>query len=396
MRLLFLAIGGWLCFGVVNNDVFAQDYRPGYIIKSNLDSVNGYIRYSTERKNSSYSKFRPSRKEKSRTFSPDDLKGYGFHGDKRYKSIYLPDDTSHRKVFAKELAIGPLGLYQHRETFLVKKDSFILLPVPKKEFVDSDRGKMLKQDLRYKGLLNQLVADCSLSAENTNYSEKDLVELVTNYNRCRGFEAPAREGKPMFKVNYSVFAGYSKSKFNVWDYPETFEPSSTITGGLGFDISSPRIFDRIFFTISASYLKNIFQTNRTTSEGDDLIHREAKMNFTSIKVPFGLRYNFLSSRNTPYIKIGFTTSVLLDHNIKISEVVETPDGTMFVTQYSDGGFDIKKSPKGFWAGLGYNRKLFNVQFYVEAWSEYGSGFMGTTTHRYSDMSSITLLSGIRF
>ena len=121
------------------------------------------------------------------------------------------------------------------------------------------------------------------------------------------------------------------------------------------------------------------------------------MNFTSIKIPFGLRYNFLRSENTPYIKIGFTTSTLIDHDIKTSEVVETSDGLVFINDYSTGGFDIKTNPKGFWAAVGYNRKLFNnVQWYVEAWSESGSGFMGTTTHRYSDMSSFSLLLGIRY
>jgi len=399
MRLIFSAVVGlvWATCAVAPSNVYAQDYRPGYIIRNNMDSVSGYVEYATEKKNTSYCMFRSSRKGESVKLTPEELSAYGFIDDKRYTSTVWPDSTVKEKVFVKVLTNGPLKLYQYRQSFLVRKDNLMLLPVPKKQMVRNDGGSLSSVvDVRYKGLLNILVADCKLATGETKYTENDLTKLAVDYNKCKGFEEVAKKRKPMFKLNYSAFGGYSKTKLNVYDYPVSLEPSSTVTSGLGLDISSPRVFDRIFFTINASYLKNIFQVYNKTTQDDDIIHQEAVMNFTSIKIPFGIRYNFLRNENTPYIKIGFTTSTLIDHDIKTSEVVETADGLVFVKNYSTEGFAIKTNPKGFWAAVGYNRKIFNVQWYLEAWSESGSGFMGTTTHRYSDMNSFSLLFGIRF
>jgi hypothetical protein len=306
MRFNFFAIARQIFIALLfPASLFAQDYRAGYVIKNNMDSASGFIEYSAEKKSSRVCKFRSSRKDKATAFTPEELLAYGFYGDKRYESMQIPDSTTKGKVFIKVIVRGPLNLYQYRKTFLVRKDSLIQLPTPKSEVIDTDKGKRTREDSRYKGLLNFLLADCKLSADETRYTESNLTNLINNYNRCKGFEPLYKKPKPIFQVNFNVTAGYNSSEMTIdLPHPVALNKSNTVVGGLGVDLSSPRIFDRIFFTIDAWYVKNLYQGYYQKKAGSDIIHTDLQMEFTSIKLPIGFRYNFLKDVNTPYIKGG--------------------------------------------------------------------------------------------
>jgi len=377
--------------------LFAQDYRPGYIIKNNMDSVNGYVEYSTEKKSSSYCKFRSSRKDKATAFTPDELHAYGVYGDKRYESMLIPDPSIKGKAFVKVIVKGPLRLYQYRKTFLVAKDSLMLLPAPKSKVIDTDKGKRTQEDSRYKGLLNILLADCKLSADEIRYTESGLTNLVNNYNRCKGFEPLYKKPKPIFKVNFNVSAGYSISEMTI-ELPDPFalNTSNTVVGGLGVDLSSPRIFDRIFLTIDAWYVKNLYQGYYQNKAGSDVIHTDLQMEFTSIKLPVGLRYQFLKDVNTPFIKGGLMVSFLTGHTFDVIEEKETINGEVTTTKYAAEG-SLQNVPKGIWLGVGYNKKISkNLQLTIEFRYDQGEGFIGTPIQRFSKVKNYNFLLGIRF
>ena len=175
--------------------------------------------------------------------------------------------------------------------------------------------------------MNFLLADCKLSADETRYTESSLTNLINNYSRCKGFEPLYKKPKPIFKVNYSITAGYNSSEMTI-DLPDpvAFNTSNTVFGGLGVDLSSPRIFDRIFLTIDAWYVKNLYQGYYKQQAGSDIIHTDLRMEFTSIKLPLGFRYNFLKDVNTPFIKGGLMVSFLTDHTYEKIEEKETVYG----------------------------------------------------------------------
>jgi len=378
--------------------IFAQDYRPGYIIKNNLDSVGGFIEYSTEKKNSKYCKFRSSRKAKSEKYSPDDLKSYGFYADKLYISMLIPGSGNERSVFVKVLANGPLQLYQYRKQFLVKKDSLILLPPPKSILVETPDGKRSKNDSRYKGLLNFLISDCKLSADETRYAQVNLTNLVNNYNRCKGIEPLYKKPKAAFKANYSIFGGYAQSNLVVTEGDDIqFNKSNTVIGGLGVDLSSPRIYDRVFFTMDLSYMKNFYQAYVQNHYGGEITHYDITMDFATIKMPIGLRYNFLKDSNTPYLKAGFIIGFLVKSDLKMNEERQTSYGQVSTDIRTEDIFDLQKRPKGFWISVGYNRKIYrSLQVFTELRYDKGEGFIGTPIQSFSDMKNYSLMLGIRF
>lgn len=377
--------------------IFAQDYRPGYIIKNNMDSVSGFIEYATEKKNSKYCMFRASRKSKSEKYAPDDLLSYGFFADKLYVSMLIPGSGNESKVFVKVLAKGPLQLYQYRRQFVVRKDSLMLLPTPKSKVVQTSEGMKSKDDSRYKGLLNFLISDCKLSADETKYTEYDLTNLVNNYNRCRGFEPLYKKPKANFKVNYMLFGGYTQSNLEVTVGDHIpFNTSNTVVGGLGVDLSSPRIYDRIFFTLDISYVKNFFQAYMQDQSGNEITHYDLALDVTSIKVPFGLRYNFMKDTNTPYIKAGLMLSFLIKSDVRLNEERQS-SGQVITTTKTENVLELQNRPKGIWMSVGYNRKISkSLQIFAELRYDQGEGFIGSTLHRHSDLSNYNFLLGIRF
>ena len=377
--------------------IFAQDYRSGYVIKNNRDSVSGFIEYSTEKKNSSYCKFRTSRKSKATKFSPEELLAYGYYGDKRYESMTIPDGETKKRVFVKVLVSGPMNLYQYQNIFLVKRDSLILLPTPKSQMVETSQGSRSKDDSRYKGLLNILLSDCKLSANETRYTEYELTNLFNNYNRCKGVEVAQRKPKPIFNVNYVVFGGYLQSNLELtYKEPVAFNKSNTVVGGFGVDLSSPRIFDRAFFSVDLSYVQNFYQAYQQVQSGYEIIHYDYMMNFTSIKMPFGLRYSFLKDTNTPYIKAGLVLSFMTDSDVRVNEERQTTNGQV-TTKESNGGIDLQKRPKGVWISVGYNRRFYkNLHVFGEIRYEKSEGFIGTAIQSFSDMKNLSFMLGIRF
>jgi hypothetical protein len=386
-----------LIFLLIPSVSFAQDYRRGYIIKNNMDSVNGFIEYATEKKNSKYCQFRDTRRGKTTRFSPQELHAYGFYGDSQFESIRIPGEPSSERVFVKIITKGPIHLYKYQKEFLVKKDSLILLPTPKSKVIETETGKKTQNDSRYKGLLNFLLADCKLSADETRYTEPDITNLINNYNRCKGTEPLYKKPKPVFKINYNIFAGYNSSEMTA-DLPEpfSFDNSTTIVGGIGVELSSPRIFDRIFFTIDVWYVKNLYQGYYKKQEGSDILHNDVHAEFTSIKIPLGFRYNFLKDVNSPYIKGGLVISQLASHTIETIKERQTTYGQV-VTSQSDEWDDLQKTPKGIWVGVGYNRKLTkNLQLTLEFRYDQGEGFIGTPIQQFSKVKNYNFLLGIRF
>ena len=377
--------------------VLAQDYRAGYVITNSNDSITGYVSYGSGKKNLGRCSFKVSRKSAAVQYLPSELKSYGIYGDKKYLSLtHSEESIPEGKIFARVLAEGPLCLYRHGQLFLVKKDKVFTLPLPKNERIDTENGPRIKEDKRYVGILNQLLADCNLTASESAYAESDLTKLIDAYNQCKGQKPISKNRKPIVKMNYQLFAGYVQSNMTMDLFDDVnFNPSYTVIGGLGADVSSPRIFDRLYFSFQGWYVSATYQAYLEKKTGGELRHEDVIMDFSFIKVPVGIRYDFQRS-NTPYIKTGFSSYFLLQHSIKTLTEREGSSGDVF-TEESYGGYDIKNRPLGFWISIGYDYTIQrNLRLFAELQYENASGFIGTRVQNFSNVDNFNFLLGIRF
>lgn len=375
----------------------AQDYRPGYVVKNDLDSINGFVAYRSDAKNQEECLFRQTRKGETIRFNPEQLRAFGFHGDKQFRSVNSPHESgSSRKVFAKQLVRGNMSLLKISKDFvLMVKDSLIFLPVPKSKDVKNSEGNWSKRDKRYVGILNYLIRDCQLSADQTSYTEGDLTNLLHSYNRCKGVEVSLANQKPLGKLNFLVFGGYARSKMEMDLFTDVaFSPSYSVLAGAGLELSSPRIFDRLFFTTEVWYHETFYQAYDKGPFAGNIRHQDIFIDVSYVKIPVGFKYSFRST-NTPYVKVGMSFTALNKINVRTFEEVETPDGTVYADE-NFGGYDVK-DPKGVWMAMGYERIVFGkVKMFGELRYERGEGFIGTPIQSFSKLNNFNLLVGIRF
>ncbi len=377
------------------------DYRPGFIINNNQDSIKGFVGYRSERKNSERCDFKETKKSKASKYLPADIKSYGISGDKEYKSISLSIDTLKQiSVFVKILAKGPLSLYRYKKLFLLEKETspgLITLPIPKNKVVETKNGTMIQNDHRYIDILNTFLEDAQLSANRSHYNEGDLTNLINNYNKFKGKEPANKSPLPSTKLTYEVLVGYvhSNMKMDIKNNETSFSPSSTVTAGLGLDVSSPRISDKISLSVHVWYTKAFYQAYVSSPYTvGDIVHEDILIDLSMFKVPIGLRYNFLGESNTPYIKFGFAPYFIKSSKLRTLSDIEIDDVVKAEETY--GNYNIKNS-QGLWLSVGYVKTIAsNFKIFAELRGEKNNGFIGSTIQSRSSSINYNILLGIRF
>jgi hypothetical protein len=379
--------------------LLSQDYRPGYAVKSNGDSIVGLVRYGAGGKIPLLCSFKSTKESEAISFTSLELKAFGIVGDQRWVSIILPT-TDQKQVFARILTNGPLTLYRYGSIFFVKKTDFLELPYPNKEVIQTDDGPKSRVDRRYVGLLNTLVADCGLTANDYKYTEGSLTSLVSKYNQCKGVVA-VKDERPASKVNYGFSLAYLRStmKPDAGHYFATFTPSNSMSASFIFDFSVPRVYDRLFLTVEASYANCSYKAHSEIHQGNGTSFENIKYDMTIstsiVRVPVGLRYNFLDEGSTPYLKTGF--SVVLFKDVKATTTAErsTPGNT---ETFENNEVMMSKNPNGVWISVGYDQRVSSkkMKMFLELRYESTGGYLWTPTQSFSDMKYFSVMTGIRF
>ena len=374
----------------------AQDFRPGYIVKNGGDTVKGFAAYQSGKKSIEGCAFRETRKGATSTYAATDIQGYGIFGDRLYKSIELPiDSVKNRKVFAKILVQGNLTLYQYREFYLLgRNDTLTVLPKPKEERVGTGQDPKMKRDNKYIGILNYMMLDCQMNANKASFSEGSLSEVVYAYNLCKKVGYIKQNSRPLVKLDVALFTGYVNSHLTYDHFKVIPFIGTTIVAGGGLDLYFPRAFDRVVFSLEAWYSKIFYQGYYEGTYAGDPLKEDEYAEFTTLKIPFGIKYNFRRSANTPYIRLGLFWSTTTESWTKTVSSREAFEAVL--TDETLGRFQVK-SPKGYWMSIGYDKTLYkDTRIFTEFRYERGEGYFGTAVFNESRLSNYNFLVGFRF
>ncbi|HEY5824472.1 MAG TPA: hypothetical protein VIT44_08910 [Cyclobacteriaceae bacterium] len=376
----------------------AQDFRPGYIIKNNGDSISGLVSYRLGKKNTESCSFKSAEKSDPILFTAGDLLRYGFIGDRSYESIIIKQNgKATNPVFAKVLARGPITLYRLGEIFVLKKnDSLVVLPTPEDKLVKVGNEEKVQRDKRYVRILNSAMGDCAVNANEVSYAEGPLQKVVRKYNKCKGVVVEEAKLPSFIHLNFFAFGNFTRSALDVSN--TSLSPSNTFGGGGGIDISSPRVFDRAFISVELWYSKIFYQGLHTGTVNSSLLYQDVLLDISSYKIPIGLRYNFFNENSTPYIKVGFSLTYVNKYSLRTLEEQVGPDKTVYSsasTGYND--YEVKRNPKSIWVSVGYSKEFFKrMRAFTEFRFETGEGYIGTEIQNYSTLKNYNFLVGIRF
>lgn len=364
MKKFFIAtlLSVWTCC------VFGQaDFRQGYIITHNGDTLHGLLDYREASRRYRVCTFKTSAEAQSKEFGPEEIQGYRFLQSGFFVSESIEvDGKGSQAVFLEVLVAGRMSLFRHENDFFVSKDDSLLHKLVHNKHRATKHGRLTIVDIkRYIGLLEVLMADrpdMKTAIQRVTISEHKLTELVKAYNGLH--DAPVTVYKsrlPYTHASVGIMGGANISRMQLpvddplYEYLRSpFEISRSAVFGLSVDLSSPRINQHVSFHTGMLYQRSVFYSY-TMVQGPSFIDRHyVTIAIPSLKVPIGMKYTFPERKYTPYVNAGVLGHYRIGGESEWIKERETDNG---VETYVGHAVDLHRKQLGLWGGAGLQRAL---------------------------------------
>ena len=262
LLLLFLA-----CFATIS--ALASDFKAGYVISNQMDTLYGEINNRSYRENSLQCQFRKTPADTVQLLNPNDIFGYRFIDEKYYVSKFVPQYKS--VLFLEYLVKGSLDVFFIQDNdnvnrFYVAKDT-MPLRLLKYELKD-----IYEEGLHYQQLYNMsnqvleyYTMDCPemlpLIRKMKKPEHEQMIRLASEYTRrvCPGGTCEIFEKKMPSKVYVSASSGvgyFSLSKNRILNiYPFNSD-------GLYFSYSINMLFQQPWVSESTYFGIGLSDENR--------------------------------------------------------------------------------------------------------------------------------------
>jgi hypothetical protein len=398
MRILLLT--SFCCLAAYCTTYAQGDFRKGYYITHQHDSISVLVDYRSGRASTKKLTYKENTTSKKKHFYPTEVLAYGFIDGKRFVSKSIGDPTKGQKVFMEHIVAGRMSLYRYTSSYYVEKDSLYHLRQSISRTTIVKDKKTIITNKPYIGILNHLLFDCQLNANETAYDERRLTNIILNYNRCKNIKPTLYKAKiPKTAIHWQIFSGTDITQLKIEGLPSnTFSKSISPVFGASLDLSAPRIFDRVFLNFDVLYTDKLFQGyQEVTSAQDESITRyDYFINADFLRFSLGGRYNFFSDAQTPYIKGGIAGYRLNSFSMKANVEKEAKNGTVLTDEFQVPAFTQRQV--GLWASVGFNKILYRgYKGFIEGRYEKASGFIGhETIPGSSSTETMSIIVGVRF
>lgn len=324
--------------------IIAQsDFRLGYYITNDLDTVFGLIDYRGEIRNFRICIFKKDENSIQQEFKPGEIHSYRFIDSKYYISKYIPIGNSNTLVFAEYMLNGIVDLYYYRddkEHYLIEKGDSTLMELTNEDirvYKEGTQTKYYRKSNRYKGQLNYLFSDCeeiSDEIKDVSLTHKSLLNISKLYHDhiCRDESCIIYEKKlPLFKWQISPIIGISLTtlKFKRDVIFSNIRSNAHVFPEAGFVINMhfPRINEKVFL-----YYENrlcYYDETMDTNWQDEIFIYRYSLSFSSIlhKNSFSMIYEYPKGKLRPFLGGGIITYIFYKnkhilHNTKIYPLPE--------------------------------------------------------------------------
>jgi len=350
-------------FTFIYSTAFSQsDFRKGYIINLENDTIEGEIDYRINNKVFQTCRFKEG--ESVIEYFPIEIIGYGFHNDSYFSSRII------EKSFVEVLVDGDLSLYRYKFVFYVKKldDELQKMEIVENE-IQVNEKKRLSKDNRWIGILRYYTSDCFFSQSkylSISYSEKSLTNLVVAYNECKESKMIVyKENKPWTKFQYGLIGGLtlssiikSNENFQLRHLAKNYY-SLNPTVGFVFCISFPRLIEKIAIQSELYFLKADFNSFVKYNDTNITGYYDVRFNFTSLSIPLSIKFTQPKNKYIIDINTGINFNFILNSQTNlISE--EVYDHIVYTSETT--AFEIRKQQLGFFVSSGISRpfRYFNA------------------------------------
>lgn len=275
-------------FWMINGILHAQsDFRPGYIINLDGDTIHGTIDYRGDHLMGEICRFDAADSDGIIIYSPQDLIAYRLDDGK----YYVSKEVNSRSVFLEFLIEGKMNVYYLRdkrgEHYFVEKEGTGIAELPYEEAIRYKDDKPYAFHTRnHIGLLRYYMQDApamqSRIANMGKPSHDNLTKLAKDYHNivCKDESCVIYVKKePFVKVNLEIIGG-------IGHYPVYSKSSLFIQPGILTNIWMPRVNEKFYFRAGMLY---------SNFESDDVF-----------KIPLMVEYVYPKGTVTPKLAYGIT------------------------------------------------------------------------------------------
>lgn len=345
-----------ICF-IISVDTFGQnDFRDGYIITLEQDTLRGQVDYRSNVKNYVSCLFKNTNGE--REYFPDQITGFGYVDDRFFSSEVVDG------WFAEVLVLGEMSLYKFEEKYLIKKNDE-LYELEAKAIEEENEAIGTKKDNRWKGIVTFLINDCMSDYGETirtlTLGEKSITRLVLQYNDCKNTNSVVfKANKPWTKFELGAAFGVVHSNIGINEKSVIFRHldnsynSLNPSFGLVFKVSFPRLSESLAFQSELHFLKSNY-ASLIEMDGVPLEYHDTFINLNLMSIPLSVKYSLPEKKYGLYFQGGINLDFYFNSNARVFS--ESIFENVVTTFPESQAFEINKSQFGIWAGAGLRKSL---------------------------------------
>lgn len=183
-----------LLFVIISQINAQQEFVPGYLLTSPVDTVFGFIKNNSYYTNSRLCEFKINETDTSKWYYPQDLYGYRFKSGKFYISKNVLIDSVEIRLFMEYLIKGKLDIYfcqdhDFSNHYFASKDTISLKELEYSDkIIDKDGAHLRWEKKSYIGPLMIMTSDCEkIREEIPEINEPNHVKLIRFAERYHEF-----------------------------------------------------------------------------------------------------------------------------------------------------------------------------------------------------------------
>lgn len=352
------------------------DFRSGYYVTLENDTVFGLLDYRGEVKNSQVCIFKNDNSSEIQKFNPGEIQSYRFTDGKFYVSKTIKTDLEEKTVFLEFLVDGITNLYFLRDInnykyFLEDKNGkFLELSNETITEEVEGKGEIQRNSNRYIGLLHASFADCKEiqpQINNVNLGHKSLINITKKYHNyvcdteeCIVYEKKVQPAKvrfaPVIKIGVASFH-FDKGIFTNYD----IDPDFYFGAGMIMSTVFPGLNEKISFEVEVDVNQYNFhgsyeEQNASIKETYDLY-----LDLFSVQPAISAKYTFPTGKIKPNVAVGAYADIFAGINEKIVTEKQHQD-----TVYTYESYETPITPMVFggFLQLGCNYELSERTFFT--------------------------------
>jgi hypothetical protein len=370
----------WLLLVITSftlNSYGQKDYKNGYVITLDNDTLYGTIDLKSNYKNSRSCYFQGDQDQVMKVYTPADIKAYRVENNKYYISKEITLNDKKKLVFLEFLVDGIVNLYYIRESsseyyFIEKDTAMILLSNDEKKVIKESTLASGKDDKvyltttnQYMGILKFLFQDSPEAMKdipNTRFDYKPLIRLTKEYHEsvCKDYSCIDYTKSTGVSVYMEPTFGMIHSTMGLKTSDDHAQDLNPYYGLMVRLRNAKRLYRWNFLTglnYSSVEFRGDFENSIYATPSQPVELHRIYLKYSYLSFPLAIEYSLPAKKLQPYFSASFNNIVILNSAYEVYKFDNTiPEQTHFLTWQLgfDGGM-----------GLRYNLKN-NSYFYMKA------------------------------